>query len=253
MSGTIQGNDELVKTLVGLAVTDTFTLTDAHNVTTQFTSKPVYQVQASAPPLADKVGVYTLDGFVDLITNKLDKVENAEGSYFVHVGSEKSVCLESLLTDGYGRRLTLIVAQPVPFDSFKFGQWMDQEEFVIAVASKFADSPDKQYVLDLAGSATAEAITTHNDNGFAQNMTAKKGMRMKEMVTLKPRISLAPFRTFPEVEQPVSEFIFRARTSEDEPPKFLLVEADGGRWKVAAINEIARYLRAAGLSIPVIS
>jgi hypothetical protein len=162
-----------------------------------------------------------------------------------------------LKSDPWGRRLTLIQSVPVETDPFPFGRFLDQELFVIQVAAKFADNGDvndKPYVLDLASSLTNEAVTTNADNGFVQGATVKRGMRMKDNVTLKPRVTLLPYRTFPELAQPASEFVFRARSvSDDLPPELLLVEADGGKWKVDAINEIARYLRAAGLEIPVIS
>jgi len=158
-----------------------------------------------------------------------------------------------LVADEYGRRLSPILATPVKTDGFKFGTFINQEQFVIEVAAKFAEGGDKAYVLDLASSLTNEAVTTNNDNGFVQGAVVKRGVRMKEGVTLKPRVTLLPYRTFPEAGQPASEFVFRARTTEGEPPELMLIEADGGKWKVDAINELGRYLRSAGLEIPVIS
>jgi hypothetical protein len=255
MNGSlIQGNDELVKTLISLAEVKTLDLTDTNNVKAAYTTKPVFEVKAVAAPQPDGIDVHTLDGFVDLVKEKIEGVENAEGSYIVHVVDHETVELKALKSDKWGRRLRLICAQPVVIDPFPFGSFLEQEIFVIQVAAKFVDGGDKGYVLDMASSLTTEATTNSNDNGFVQGATVKRGMRVKENVILKSRVKLSPFRTFPEIGQPASEFVFRARSiSNERPPELLLIEADGGKWKVDAINEVARYLRSVGLEIPVIS
>ena len=55
--------------------------------------------------------------------------------------------------------------------------------------------------------------------------------------------SLRPFRTFPEVEQPMSKFIFRMRERRDETIESALYEADGGAWRNEARKNICGYLR----------
>mgnify|MGYP001347417902 CR=1 FL=1 len=130
---------------------------------------------------------------------------------------------------------------------------MPQEEFAIAVASLFAETPDKQYVLNCASTLTNDATTTSEDDGFTQRATAKAGLRLKDVITLKPRVELAPYRTFPEIEQPVSQFVFRARCDGQSTPSLMLVEADGGRWKIQAMAAISEMLRNFDLGIPIIT
>ena len=112
---------------------------------------------------------------------------------------------------------------------------------MIGVASKFAATLDREYVLQMASCLTNEATQLNEDDGFTQKATIKAGMKNAAIVTIKPTVDLAPFRTFPEVGQPVSPFVFRARTGEGGP-QLMLVEADGGRWKLAAIKVIQEYL-----------
>lgn len=52
-------------------------------------------------------------------------------------------------------------------------------------------------------------------------------------------VTLRPYRTFSEVEQPSSEFIFRI----NQLANMALFEADGGKWRLDAINNIANYLK----------
>ena len=54
-------------------------------------------------------------------------------------------------------------------------------------------------------------------------------------------VSLRPYRTFSEVEQPESNYVFRIKDS-DKGPAFKLVEADGGLWKNATMRKIKEYL-----------
>lgn len=58
-----------------------------------------------------------------------------------------------------------------------------------------------------------------------------------DLVRIKPRVALRPFRTFLEVEQPESEFLLRL----DDDGNVGLFEADGGMWQQTAKASIAAY------------
>jgi hypothetical protein len=225
---------------------------DAHGIDTMYSTKPLHQVKATPPEEPQAVSVATLAGFADLINAKLEG-ENFPENFLVHVENEQTVVLKARESDEFGRRLQLIKAQPVPFERFKFGQWVDQESFVIALASLFADSEDKTYVLSTASSLTNDASSLSEDDGFTQKVNIKAGLSHKTSTTLKSRVKLAPFRTFPELEQPVSEFVFRAKCDGEGRPHLMLVEADGGRWKIDAIATIRKAVESHNLNIPVIA
>lgn len=69
----------------------------------------------------------------------------------------------------------------------------------------------------------------------ARAMTVTSGLKRFEAV--RSRISLRPYRTFTEVEQPESEFILRL----DDEGRVGIIEADGGAWKMTAKANIAAY------------
>jgi hypothetical protein len=214
-----------------------------------FSSKALHEIKPAPDPQSQKVYVYTLNGFADLVREKFDAINLDD--YVVHVTDYNRVKLIARGTDQWGRRLELIEASPVKFDEFKFGQWLDQESFVIAVAAKFAQTDDKDYVLKIASSLTHDATTIAEDNGFSQKATVKVGMKVAENIVVKPQVLLAPYRTFPEIGQPISAFVFRARGGDS--PSLMLVEADGGKWKIDAVEEVARKLRVFDLGLPVIA
>jgi hypothetical protein len=56
---------------------------------------------------------------------------------------------------------------------------------------------------------TDEHVSSSEDSGITQKVGMKTGAVLKTTETLRPRVTLAPFRTFREVVQPASEFIFR--------------------------------------------
>lgn len=62
------------------------------------------------------------------------------------------------------------------------------------------------------------------------------------MIVPNPVI-LRPYRTFLEVEQPESKFIFRIKEGRDGTPMFKLIEADGGLWKYEAVASIKAFLK----------
>lgn len=62
-----------------------------------------------------------------------------------------------------------------------------------------------------------------------------------EQVDVPNQVKLQPFRTFAEVKQPESEFVFRLKKS-GENIYAGIFEADGGAWKLEAIKRIKGYL-----------
>ena len=54
-------------------------------------------------------------------------------------------------------------------------------------------------------------------------------------------VKLRPYRTFAEIEQPESSYVFRIKDAE-RGPAFKLVEADGSLWRNAVMKKIKEYL-----------
>ena len=69
----------------------------------------------------------------------------------------------------------------------------------------------------------------------------KTGVASRGNAKVPNPVQLSPYRTFVEVEQPESKFVFRMR----EGARCGLFEADGGAWKLEAMNNIKEYLKEA--------
>jgi hypothetical protein len=245
-------DSDTIQKILDLAPPVVHEYTDALGRSAFFSNQSLTEIKAAPYSVKPVVNVTTLTGFTDLIKADLELQKFAE-NWLIHIENENTVDLIHRESDAYGRRSCLIKATPVPFKAFRFGEWMDQESFSIAIAALFADGLDKDYVIQLASALTSEALTTSDDNGFVQKGTAQTGIRHKAVVEIKPRVILAPYRTFPELQQPESQFVFRARCDAEKKPALMLVEADGGAWKLLAMKRIAEFLKTFDLGIPIIA
>ncbi|EPI21454.1 hypothetical protein D352_02015, partial [Enterococcus faecium LA4B-2] len=76
------------------------------------------------------------------------------------------------------------------------------------------------------------------DNGVSQTVTVKEGAATLTKAEVPSPAELRPYRTFLEVEQPSSPFVFRI----DKHGDCALFEADGGIWKHVAMSNIREFL-----------
>ena len=173
-----------------------------------------------------------LDSIVKLVRNELDVVENLP--VFIRVNDARSVSVFTTY-DSVMCRDNLYTAQcdvPGFHDGFR-----EPEKAIIELRSKFIPGEGVDYLLDLLSRINKENGVTTRDNGVSQEVEARQGISLKALVQVKPRVSLRPYRTFLEVEQPESEFILRL----DEDGNVGLFEADGGMWAMDAKGRIAAY------------
>lgn len=191
-----------------------------------------------APPTASAFSVGTLDGFVNLLESGIDGFEVE--SNVIHIANFGVVQLAERKADLFGKRLVHAQASLTEgVTSFPyFNNWGSQEEFVIGLQSHFQPNPDREYLLDLASHITAKESVKQVDSGVTQEVTVQRGSAFKENVEAKARLTLKPYRTFRELDQPASEFIFRVK----DGCRLALFEADGGAWKIAAIGLISQWL-----------
>lgn len=193
----------------------------------------------------------TLTGLVDAVRAKVDDLEPS--AWVIEVLSHRDVRIVSRHTDLYGEREVLLSVKLNDGELFPFGRFVPREEFVIGLQSRFVQDESLAGVLRLASTLEASAVAIAEDDGISQRTTVRQGVMLKEAVTVKGRVLLRPYRTFREVAQPASEFVFRLRSKDGAVPDCALFEADGGAWKLDAVLTIQAWLEAKNLNIPVIA
>lgn len=181
----------------------------------------------------ESLRINTLSGLVAYV--KAD-IERSGTELFLHVADEKTVYLKGRLDEG-GERETLVTVNAI-IPRFEFDRFLDTEQLIIALQAKFVPSSDRDILLKVVGNVKEEKVRQTGDNGISQVVTIKNGVASANDVLVPNPVSLAPYRTFVEVEQPVSDFIFRMK----DGPSGAIFEADGGMWRNDAIANIQKYL-----------
>lgn len=187
-------------------------------------------------PMASALNVNTLSAVVDYIKGK---PEELRGSMILHIISPVEVRLYSGLIDERERE-SLMTAKAI-VNEFRFDHYYDQERFLIELQANFLDTDDLHKIKMVSGNIQAGTTANYDDDGVSQKTTISSGIANKTDVIVPNPVTLRPYRTFLEVEQPESDYVFRIK-DEDQRPYFKLVEADGGLWKHAAMKKIKEYL-----------
>lgn len=202
-----------------------------------FCSKALVEVKADEyAPTAYEVD--TLDALVKLI---LTEGLTLGRRLYVRVDSARKVTVTTTYNNGELRnpylRFPLYEAvSDVP--GVTIGNLMSQERAIVELQSLYGATPDRDYLLDLMSRIDVNEGVSSVDNGVTQEVNVRTGAVLKQATPVRPIVQLQPYRTFLEVEQPVSDFLLRV-SKEGEPTLF---EADGGAWKLEAKRNIAAYL-----------
>lgn len=232
----------------------------------KWADKQMYRIHHKKPK-AEPIEMNTLTGLLDYIQSNTDQMAE---HMIIHVQSPTKVSLYSQL-DGDRIRETLVKVEAL-LPQFDFGRYYPAEIFVINVMSKFIgestslsskasdqlpwkeeqgqdpSSPlcnDKETILKYAGTVETGTIAQYGDDGVSQKATIQQTTTSKEDVIIPSPVQLIPYRTFLEIEQPGSNFIFRMRdVGHGEEPEMALFEADGGAWQIDAMKSIHSYLEA---------
>lgn len=186
---------------------------------------------------ADPLQVNSLTGLVDYLHSKFDDVVNRDNdSLLIHVVSPTKVRVYSKL-DADRKRENLIAAT-ASMEKFPYGQFMDSERFIINLQSLFVRDRDAEALLKCASAIRIEGGGDLEDDGVSQTATVKVGAGTKGKAEVPSPAELRPYRSFLEIEQPVSAFIFRI----NKDGACALFEADGGMWRSYAMESIKEYL-----------
>lgn len=185
---------------------------------------------------AEHIEMSTLSGLVDYIKAGVDDMAER---MLVQVVSPTEVRLISQLD--FDRKRECLVKVKAEIPEFSYGRFISTEAFLIGIRSKFIQNEGAEAILRFAGTVENGTVASYGDDGISQTATVKKGIASKETALVPNPVKLRPFRTFTEVTQPESEFVFRMRGSEGDVT-CAIFEADGGAWKREAMKNIKQHL-----------
>ena len=171
-------------------------------------------------------------------TKDLTRYHNFPMASGINVNTLTKVLLYSGLIDERNRE-TLMTAEAI-VNEFRFDSYYDQERFLIELQANFVETEDLATIMQVSGNIKSGTTANYSDDGVSQKTTIKSGVEFADVIVPNP-VKLRPYRTFAEIEQPESAYVFRIKDG-DRGPSFKLVEADGGLWKNATMKKIKEYL-----------
>ena len=131
----------------------------------------------------------------------------------------------------------LFEANPM-IPSLRIGYDMSVEEMIILLSTSFVMTENTEKFINSLSSLRVVEEVEFNDDGVGQTVTAKKGASVNAKFQVQPIVKLKPIRTYEEIEQVESKFLFRVNKN----GTVCLREADGGQWKYEVQKRIVAYL-----------
>ena len=180
-----------------------------------------------------------LDSLITYLRSDTDYLCKAN-KLIVEIVSPTEVGLHTQTVGNFNQRFTPAICTAL-ISPFPWGKFTSPEEFIIMAQSRFVETEDLVKIRQIVGNVRGEEVIQFSDDGISQQVTAKSGIARVADIVIPPRVKLSPYRTFIEIEQPESEFVFRAKKS-DGLPHFALFEADGGAWRIEAMKRIKAYM-----------
>lgn len=178
----------------------------------------------------------SLTGLVRYIEEKLDIDDFDKERFIINVESPTRVSFVSELDEDEKRAVYAVAEAITP--EYKFDYFYPIETFNIKLSSAFCKTEARQTMLQLSSAIKIDNGVQLSDDGVSQIATVKSGVASVNQAKLPNPVPLKPYRTFLEVDQPESEFIFRL----NDQPGAALYEADGSMWQLTAKENIASYL-----------
>jgi len=217
-----------IEKILAIAEVGTF---EIHKQT--YSTQPIHRVKPHIDK-ATSIHLQTLSSLVEFVKHN----DGLKNQTMICIDGPKEVYLKSnMLPDGSRETYAQVVAV-VP--NISYDCHFDLEDFNIMLQSKFKDDSQghKATLLEVVGNYQEENGVKISDNGVTQGVTVKKGVRM-ELVAVPNPVTLKPMRTFTEVEQPESLFVFRMKGG----GRAGIFEADGKAWQNDAVENIKTYLK----------
>lgn len=218
---------EALELILGMKTPDLVEANDGN----EYSAQKLHRVVTEAP--VKPLKLRSLSGIVDYVKSEFDT--NRE--LLIHVESPTTVSVYDALNDDNERRAYIQSEAVLP--RIYLDQFLSRDKFNIQLQSCFVEEgTDQQRLLRLISTIVEDDSVRTEDNGISQSVTTRQGVATVSEEKVPGRVILKPFRTFVEVPQPASDFIFRLENG----PKAGLFEADGGAWEIDAMENIAGYL-----------
>jgi hypothetical protein len=185
--------------------------------------------------LAHTLSLRSLDALVKMI--KTEAVNKYAAPFYIMIPDHMTVrCFAQPKEEIRNIRQVFYEVNATDVPGWEAEAQLGFEAAQIAMRTRFQETPDTTYALKLLSEISNGAKITFSDNGIATSVVTQKGVSLQTNESIRPIVSLKPYRTFQEVDQPASQFLIRINEH-----GISFIEADGGMWKLAARKTIKEY------------
>lgn len=193
-------------------------------------------------PVAKILDVATLGALRDYLIANRDELTLCK--LVVHVADPSKVWVGSQLRARAREREYYIQAKTLDLTDGFIGKYMTLEDFIVGMQIRFEDVDDRARLLGLLSNVKHSTVKTALDDGVTQVVEARSGVALVHDVAVPNPVKLSPYRTFREVVQPSSLFVLRVQQGpQGGLPTVGLFEADGGAWKLTAVDRVRIWLK----------
>lgn len=220
---------EAIEYVVGLGQVKTIKVNDQ-----EYSIERLNHIKQPSPA---ELNLTTLTGLVEYVKSSVDK-DFHDGELIIHVVNPNEVNVYSPLHNDAGRH-TYVSCKPI-LPKITFNNFIGLEEMNVMLQSCFVPAVGSvSEVLKVIGNVKEENVQTIGDDGVSQQVVAKTGIATVSNVVVPNPVKLAPYRSFPEIEQVSTDFVLRMQSG----GRVALFEADGGMWRVEAASKVADYMK----------
>jgi len=137
-------------------------------------------------------------------------------------------------------------------DVFEFNKWIDIENLIIHLQTKFVKTDTVKKLLSILSSIYITDKVSIKDDGISQKVESKQGISSASLTEqdIPSIVDLIPYRIFQECEQVESKFLFRIKNI-DGTPAAKLIDVDSSSWKKKAFQNIEKTIKDLGIELPV--
>lgn len=204
------------------------------------------------PKIENAWTTFSLDAVVAWLVNGTDLRDNPKyvGRLTIYVSARRVEIHSSLGVIEDGRRELLFLAKsPQDFVTERLGRQLSHEDFVIWAQANFEQTKELKNLLAFLSRIQKEDLKVSEDDGVTQIAAVKRGIRIDREPVQNP-VTLRPYRSFHEIEQPECQFILRIAHGGNQELTIALHEVQDGRWYNEAAKRIETYLRNAMCAVP---
>ena len=148
------------------------------------------------------------------------------------------------------RRTYLSASAPQVGD--EFDAMLSVEDTVVWLQNGFVSTEDRDKLLAIVSHIVAGTNIKVSDDGMTQTAEVKSGLALKDREGIQNPITLRPYQTFIEVDQPEVTCIVRLRGNE-KSVQVTIKRADGGAWQIQARANISDWLKKKLPNMPIIA